>query len=292
MSREDRANPANVKLLRVAYNELLDAQAKAIDAVVTDGKGDDPYEVFAPLPSGQHGREARLALARSIKDVFDIPQNKRAKLESGLICASPVTVAAIERLNIAKESLKSTVSQIKGTDDPDNGSLGYRPVELQRTMKEVGFAAADLKRVYAKIRILEPGVHRVSWTWLVNHGTYKPIPRDVLERRLAGLEKEDPAAAALARSRLDAVEKPRPVTFFTLPDQLRVNYSTGAKGSRTNKSAAVSGVLVVPQKSLPIIKWVDRDLHQTRKRTRRPEPVARRELLPGWGVFYDASSPR
>ena len=58
MSTEDRANPDNVKLLRVVYHRLLNAQSNVMDAIMADGRGDDPYEVFAPLPSGQRGLEA------------------------------------------------------------------------------------------------------------------------------------------------------------------------------------------------------------------------------------------
>ncbi|MAY37863.1 hypothetical protein [Spongiibacter sp.] len=290
MSTEDRANPDNVKLLRVVYHRLLNAQSNVMDAIMADGRGDDPYEVFAPLPSGQRGLEARVALAKSIKNVFGALQDDGSEPLSGLVCASPETIAAVVELNSAKEELKSAVAHIKKTEEAGHGSAGFRPVELQRVMKEVGFAATDLKRVYANIRILEAGVHRVSWTWAVNHRTYKPISPDVLERRLAGLEQENPSAAELARDRLSKAKDPRPATLYSLPDQLRVNYSFGEKGSRVNKGYPVSGVLVVPQKSLPIVKWVDRDSHRRRAGARKPAGGVRKELLPGWGVYYHASA--
>jgi hypothetical protein len=291
MSTEKRADPANVMLLRGVYHRLLEAQSKAIDAIIDDGRGDAPYPCFAPLPSGQHDREARIALANSIKDVFDAIPSEGQKLPSGLLCASPECVAAITELNSAKTALQAAVATIKASGRDDRENANQRVLELKRAMKEVGFAAADLKRVYAKIRILEPDVFRVGWTWGVNHRTYKPIDKEALERRLLGLEKDNPAAAELARTRLSRFYKPRPATLFTLPDQLRVNYGHLVDGERKNKALPVSGVVVVQQKTLPKIKWGDRDSHKTQENPREPKGGFRKELLPGWGVYYDASRP-
>ncbi|WP_103684557.1 hypothetical protein [Zhongshania marina] len=291
MSTENRADPANVMLLRGVYHRLLEAQSRAITTIMDDARGDDPYPCFAPLPSGQHSWEARFALANSIKDVFDAIPSDGQKLPSGLLCASPESIEAITELNNAKTALQAAVATIKSSGSDDKEKVNQRVQELKRTMKEVGFAAADLKRVYAKIRILGSDIYRVGWTWGVNHRTYKPIDTEVLERRLQGLERDDPAAAELARTRLISFDEPRPATLFALPDQLRVNYGYIVDGKRKNKGLPVSGVVVVQQKALPKIKWRDRDSHKTQENPREPKGGFRKELLPGWGVYYDASRP-
>jgi hypothetical protein len=298
---DDRANPNNVENLREAYNSLLKAQSSAIDAILADGRTQgEKYAVYAPnicdLPAGKHGFEERIALANSIKDVFT---TRKADTDSltGILCSSPNTVAKIEALNAAKNQIKDVVTAIKRQDrllDSTTGEiaadLGFRTSELRKAMKEVGFAAVDLKRVYAQIRILEPKVHRVSWTWARKHVTYKKLSRKTLDQRIEELEATNPIAAREAANALSGMSKSNFTERCNLPPQLRINYSFGVKGALKLKASPVSGVLILQQNDLPSVRWRDLTSVQSRDDHPRlpPKLTSYKPLVAGWGVLYDA----
>tara|TARA_R110001592_G_scaffold221139_2_gene475821 strand:- start:28174 stop:29076 length:903 start_codon:yes stop_codon:yes gene_type:complete len=299
---DNRARPENVASLRAAYNLLLQAQSSAIDSILDDGRTQDKaYPVYAPticdLPAGKHGFDERIALANSIKNVFTT-RKENVDVLTGLLCSSPNTVAKIESLNAAKIDLKDVITSIKRQDRlPDNttgeiaADLGFRTSELRKAMREVGFAAVDLKRVYAQIRILEPQVNRVSWTWARKHTTYKKLSRKVIDQRIEELEATNPIAAKEATNVLRTMKKSSFSERFSLPPQLRINYSFGAKGSLELKAAPVSGVLIVQQKELPAVRWRDLKSIQDRDDNPRlpPKLASYKPLAAGWGVLYDAS---
>lgn len=290
-----RASIENVSLLRSAYNSLLHAQSSALDAILEDGRdSDSPYPVYAPtirdLSSGQHGFNERIALANSLKDVFTT-RKEDISVISGLICASPRTVQKITELNAAKTALKKVIAAIKEQDsDGPDSLITQRGSQLRLAMKEVGFAAVDLKRVYAQVRILEPGLHRVSWTWARNHLTHKRISRIEMERRIDQLRDTNPAAATELENAVAKVGGAKLTEKFSLPPQLRANCSYGAKGQLTLRSYPVSGVLIAQQKSLPRVQWRELDDLTDREARKPPKESTYKLLIKGCGVYYDASN--
>lgn len=290
-----RASIENVSLLRSAYNSLLHAQSSALDAILDDGRdSDSPYPVYAPticdLSSGQHGFNERIALANSIKNVFTT-RKEDLSVTSGLVCASPSTVQKITELNDAKTALKTVIAAIKAQDSDDPESvISQRGSQLRLAMKEVGFAAVDLKRVYAQVRVLEPDLHRVSWTWARNHKTHKRITRIEMQRRIDQLRETSPAAAIELENAVAKVGSAKFTEKFSLPPQLRANCSYGAKGKLTLRSYPVSGVLIAQQKTLPRVQWRDLDDIADREARKPPKANTYKLLLEGWGIYYDASN--
>lgn len=276
MSSLQEFDADNVHALRLAYERLLAACDTACDAIMADGTRNPSYPVCAPTFgdsfSGQRGLEARIALVATIRSMFGAKED--VNVLSGIICASPDTVAHIHTLNKAKLDVKNIVAKIKkdsipcdeidAEDDASNHPAfnGFRCAALRNAMKITGFAAVDLKRVYAQIRILEPCVRHVGWTWAINHSTFKTISRESLDASLRSLDKSHPDAAYAARLALKGRKDNRFVIRKKLPPQLRMNYSYNTDNGLAKKSGPVSGVLIAQQETLPTYKW------------REPEDVA------------------
>lgn len=209
-------------------------------------------------------------------------------IRSGIVCASPTTVGAVEVLNQAKAEFKQTVVAFRKAQDnekhPNHLLLRRFLEQTNRTISinewselEIAFARLqwhrlDLLHCYANIRILPANTDTVSWTWATVHSAQTVITKEKAIELAKALD--DPEKQARALADLGKVQQSKLIQFKRLPPQLRMNVMhPGGKNGRST-AYTVSGILIQPDTHLPEYVWrapPDPDTHQKRRRVKRSD---------------------
>lgn len=261
---------AYIRELYETYQTMAEACLRVKDAVRSDrGK----YPVYVP-PFGfteedKISNEAREAAINSMTQLFVLGQDEYVP-EAGILCASPGTVSAVERLNTAKMMFKKAVMAIRNFQTETDATVsritklirdevtekGYRTEALKKAMGTAGIGSLDLRRCYALIRIMPPDLDVFSWTWATNHSRIKKVTlNEALEMAKKLPEKETSETAQDLLNRCNPGEAL--VRRVSLPNQLRANYAYKEDGDIIRKSCPISGVVVAQQQHMPRKLWRD-----------------------------------
>lgn len=272
---------AVIKALHEAFSRLEEATAKAEVALWRDRA----LPVVLPEhPLGAAQREVAIAELTRLR----LRNDGDPLIRSGIVCASPAAVGAIEALNLAKAEFKQTVVAFRKARDNEkhpNHLLLRRfleqsndsvPVdewsELEIAFARLQWHKLDLLHCYANIRILPPATHTVSWTWATVHSAQTVInKKKAIELAMA---LDDPEKRAIALADLGKVQQDKLIQFKRLPPQLRMNVThPGGKNGRST-AFTVSGILIQPDTYMPEYIWrppPDPDTHQHRLRVKRSD---------------------
>lgn len=272
---------AVIKALHQAFSRLEEATAKAEVALWRDRA----LPVVLPEhPVGAAQREVAIAELTRLRHRNDGDPHIR----SGIVCASPATVDAIEALNLAKAAFKETVVAFRKAQDNEKHSnhLLLRrfleqtnesiPVDewsdLEISFARLQWHRLDLLHCYANVRILPPDTHTVSWTWATVHSAQTVIKKERAIQLAMALD--DPEKQAIALADLGKVRQNELIQFKRLPPQLRMNVMhPGGKNGRST-AYTVSGILIQPNTRLPEYIWRPApvpDTHKLRRRVKRSD---------------------
>jgi hypothetical protein len=250
------------------YLALQNACIKVKAAVHDSG---DYLPVYVPTCSSdkeeQRSVAAREAALKSITQLFHLRENEYLA-EAGILCASPKTVATIEQLNKAKDDFKKAVSDIRAHKiDKDIATAkidklisdemeekGKREGAIKDAMTTAGIGSLNLKRCYAKIRIMPEHLDVFSWTWATTHSRSKQVTIEEAMKLARSLKKDvtrDIAIDILSQCPLDEIL----LRKISLPNQLRANYAYKDNDILTRKSCPVSGIVIAQQTNLPRMVW-------------------------------------
>jgi len=250
------------------YLALQNACIKVKAAVHSSG---DDMPVYVPTYSSdkvaQRSESAREAALKSITQLFHLREDEYLA-EAGVLCASPKTVATIEQLNKAKDAFKEAVAEIRQyqtkTDiavakidkliSDEMEDKGRREGAIKDAMATAGIQSLNLKRCYAKIRIMPEHLDVFSWTWATTHSRSKKVTMveaEALARSLKDDRKRDVAIDILSQCPRDEVF----LRKLKLPNQLRANYAYKEHDILTRKSCPVSGIVIAQQANLPRMLW-------------------------------------
>lgn len=270
-SKKDSLLPADlINALYLAYQDLVEHCLMTKEAVRKDN---EDYPVYIPTFGRSEDEtgspEAREAAIESIIRLF-FPNEANWVPEAGILCASQETVSVIEALNKSKTAFKNAVLAIRNFhNDGDSSSAhisklirdeitdrGYRTESLKKAMSTIGIGTLDLKRCYAQIRIMPPGLTVFSWTWATTHTRMKKISFDQAQELAKNLAEERTSEVAL-----ELLNRCKSNENFalkvTLPNQLRANYAFRKGESIVRKSCPVSGVVIAQQRNMPRKLWRD-----------------------------------
>jgi hypothetical protein len=244
----------HINQVKIGFEGLLEASAAFRDSLIAD-EGLPLYlpelkEDFPDLSDAM----ARKKCAEALTVMWhEEPGNGLPR--AGIVCSSVATINAAERLNEAKSIFKSAVLEIREQDDGKNKSSMERYVTsmLKDVLATVRINRIHLLNCYKAIRILEPGLCQLTWTWAQLHSSIKNLSFDEaieLINSEAPDEQVEYFNQLLAQvpSNLQIVRK-KPIS-----NQLRANV---VYGERRRKMVTVSGVMLTPDPKLPLnrIKW-------------------------------------
>jgi len=257
------------------YEKYLDMAQTCLSvkkAVISDRK---EYPVYVPTLGRSNEDKisfaAREAAIDSMTQLFKLNDGETV-VETGILCASPSTVATIQDLNTAKNEFKKAIQDIKEYQKKKeiavkrivniiNDELvdrGYRTQTLKRAMGSAGISSLDLKRCYATIRILEPELDVFSWTWATGHTRLKTYTIENAVKLVSKLPQDQDKAAKAA---LSALARCKPgetlVQKKPLKNQLRANYAYIEEGLIKRSACPISGVVIAQQKNMPRYCWRD-----------------------------------
>jgi hypothetical protein len=256
--------------LSTAFQRMSDQGFAVASAIKSDYLAG--YPVYVPThgdSEAEHtSREALQAAIRSMTHLTIRPDT-RPQLHAGIICCSPATVLAVSDYNDAKGAFKQAVLDIrqfqKNRELPASRitrliqneirDKGFRSETLRRAMDAVRIADLDLKRCYARIRIMPPNLQVFSWSWTTKHSRIIKLTHE--EALRIASEWPDQHTSAIA---VDLIHRRcNPDTPLArkvpLPNQLRANYAFLENGEVVRASTPISGVVVAQQKVLPRKLW-------------------------------------
>ncbi|MBB3048869.1 hypothetical protein FHR99_003143 [Litorivivens lipolytica] len=192
---------------------------------------------------------------------------------SGILCASPETVAAARELNTAKEAFQSAVVAFRqssgdlGTSKrrtADKTSISRlmgqildtsasRSSDLSRVLQRMDLSRLNLVSAYRTVRILHPETKSVRWTWARRHSEVSSVTLEqarILANELSCRAARDTALRLLAD--LNAGEK----LAYRKPikPQLRANL-TFTDQARKRQQIITPSVIIMDGCALPAIKW-------------------------------------
>ena len=259
--------PEKITALSDRYRDLEEAIQRVQTAIERDAMHCARFIPTFGTTQDQHTSiDALKAASHSLTRLY-LEREAECPTQYGLICASPNTIEHIEALNLAKSTFKKVILEIravKKSRDAASASIqklieqevtdkGFRTPQLTEAMHNRRLTGLDLKRCYAKIRVLPPDLEMLSWTWATNHYRSQKLTR---EKAIALAEKLPTTSRQTALDKLkQAGSNEEFVRKVPLPNQLRCNYAT-LDGERA--STPVSGVLIAQQSSLPLrMKWRD-----------------------------------
>ena len=253
------------------YERYLALQNACIKVKAAIHASSDDLPVYVPTCSSdkeeQHSVAAREAALKSITQLFHLREDEYLA-EAGVLCASPKTVATIEQLNKAKDDFKKAVSDIRAHKiDKDIATAkidklisdemeekGKREGAIKDAMTTAGIGSLNLKRCYAKIRIMPEHLDVFSWTWATTHSRSKQVTIAEAMKLARSLKKDvtrDIAIDILSQCSPDEIL----LRKISLPNQLRANYAYKDNGILTRKSCPVSGIVIAQQTNLPRMVW-------------------------------------
>lgn len=261
---------SKIRDLYEAYQTLAEACMTLKAAVSSDR---DAYPVFVPTFGNQDkdktSNDARVAAINSMIQLFALNKGEHLS-EAGIVCASPASVEAVEQLNDAKAAFKIAVMAIRNFQKETDASVsrisklirdevtekGYRTDALKNAMSAAGISSLDLKRCYAKIRIMPQDLDVFSWTWATNHARIRKVTLNEAIEMAKKLPSKESIEIAL-----DLLNKCNPneilVRKSALPNQLRANYAYFEQGTIIRKSCPISGIVIAQQKKVPRTFWRD-----------------------------------
>lgn len=252
-----------------------------------------PTYTGSPEPASR--REAAVAsMTRMFRYDGECPP-----LEAGLVCASPATLEVAHRVNEAKLAFKEHITSMRKEIESRFEKIGNnlridhllqralskdrdfrRQHDLNIVLRNLDLARMDLIACYTQIRILEPQLKSISWTWARTRYTGVRVSHKealLMSEELDGDERQQ-AIQAISRFPADACfiqVKAQPTA------QLRANLMFHHR-TPPEKSISVAGILLSPDPSLPIYVWRDRpaDGAPQARLKRRDTRVSDRPLIP------------
>lgn len=258
----------------MALYESYQVMIEASIAVKTALNNDLGYPVYIPTYGAtETDNESELARKAAIDSIIQLfPAKDGEQLpEAGILCASPETVLIIDSFNKTKNDFKDSVmairkyqaemevpaSRITKLINDEVLEKGYRSEDLQKAMSTAGISSLNLKRCYAQIRIMPPGLDVFSWTWATTHSRIKQVSiTEALELAKSLPNKEASEAALDLLGQCGPGE--RLVKKVKLANnQLRANYAFIKDGKITRKSCPISGVVIAQQTNMPRKLWRD-----------------------------------
>jgi len=267
-SNEDILPQHYILALYERYLALQNACIKVKAAVHAAG---EDFPVYVPTYSSdddeQQSEAAREAALKSITQLFHLREDEYLA-EAGVLCASPKTVVTIEQLNKAKDDFKKAVVDIRRYQTKTNIAVakidklisdemedkGKREGAIRDAMATAGIQSLDLKRCYAKIRIMPEQLDVFSWTWATTHSRSKKVTIKEAMALAKSLKKDrtrEIATDILSQCPPDEIL----VRKISLPNQLRANFAYKENGVLTRKSCPVSGIVIAQQTNLPRLFW-------------------------------------
>ena len=261
-------NITNVDCVTQAYIEIENALSLVTKGIKNDVS--NGHELFMPHCNSES--ESLDALLNSISRT----RNDEKLPKSGLLCASPNTIASIEILNSARKAFKVACQQVKADDGAEKNP--NRGEALAKALRAAELQSVDLRTIEAQLRILSPSLRSVSWTWQMKHPTmnqYTVAEALALAEKLS--DEKAQKAARIDLNQLDANEIL--VVKKDLPPQLKANIQYFENDELVKKTISVSGVLVVPGKNLPLHCWRDKP-DKPADRLSRPKKIENEQFVP------------
>ncbi len=246
-------NTENIEQLSAAFIVFTKALLDVEKAIRNDPE--HGYQSFVPVNADTVNEYPRELAIKSIRRVRVDPD----LVVTGLLCASPKTLKAIEKLNDAKEQFQSAVMLIKGKSHTSSKMLQKlmgldqskkRDDGLATALRAIGGQSFDLRSCYAKLQVLPKDTSSVSWTWAMKHKRIKKYSLDdafKLSERLTNEKAKQ--AATIQLNRVPANETL--IQKLDMPPQLKANIKYWDKGRELKKNITVSGILIVQGKTLP-----------------------------------------
>ncbi len=255
-------------------------------AVRSDGRD---YPIYVPTFSDDAeentSEQARDAALRSMTQLFHLRENEYLA-EAGILCASAKTVYAVQALNKAKDDFKAAIKEIRlykkkadvATSKIDKliademEERGVRTDALIEAMGTAGIRSLDLKRCYAKVRIMPEQLDVFSWTWATSHSRIMKITvkeAEAMARSLTDENKRETALDILSGCPRDEIL----VRKIALLPQLRANYAFKENDVIVRKSCPVSGIVIAQQKFMPRKLW--REQPSTEDKEDKPTRIKR-----------------
>lgn len=249
-------NQLNTNKLAAAFEKMALA-TESVKEHCLDDINHQGFKLFVPGVT-----EQQVALA-SVLPMIGQYRVSSDQPKSALMCASQQTIEAIIKLNKAKDEFKLTVASINSAQEKTARAIKNQLMKLKRTellsnaLRSLDNSTIDLRTTYAHIQILPPNLESVSYTWATKHATYKKIKvSDAI--KIANQMSDDKVklAALIALENLP----PNELLAEKIDTQpaLKANLKyTDDNDQLIRKTIAVSGLLVVQDKSLPVHLWRD-----------------------------------
>ena len=266
----------SIEQVSAAYLTLTDAMTTLSQHIRADGEAHWP--IYVPQAQCSEGEDPREAAIQSIARVRVLP----SLIKTGILCCSTATRDAALALNQAKDQFKAAVGAIQSRAKKSATAIQMlirqdtheaRDPLLRKALRAIGAQSFDLRCAYAKVQILPTHTRSVSWTWAMKHRRIKKYTLAEAYELASQLTDEKAQLAAIIQLK-KLPQHEILLQKVDLSPQLRANIQYLGEGenegSHIKKSIAVSGVLFVPQKTLPITLWRDCPLSES-LRLARPQ---------------------
>lgn len=245
---------ANVNAVSGLYNAFQDLTRSNL--VVREMINNSPLPVWLP-PHYTGCPSPTQTCSTLLTELWNLDPHEQVERStyppSGLICASPQLIVAIQDLNSAKNRFKATIKGIRTSKKKFNfeGKLKEDP-EFKEVMYKKGLSRIDLMACYRQIRVLPPNVQAVSWSWALQAASVEKIRvSDLIDRLCSGTYGQDDYM-------LNSLANMNPNDFIVerkkKSPQLKVNIKiVGNEDSDSDGwfSSACSGVMVIQEHALP-----------------------------------------
>lgn len=240
----------------------------------------DSYPVYIPTFGSSNdlrtSTRARLTALDFITRVFGATRGEHDQ-SAGIFCASEELTRKVEAINNAKTFFAHTVTKAHrlASVSINQNSGRYISALLKDEIKnnrrherfdlftreQIIYNRIDLKACRRQIRVMPKKLDMFSWTWTSKHKRMVKLSKfDAL--KLA--EKLPDSARDVAIEVLTTCSDTEFAKVTPLKEQLRANYAYTEGGIMVRKSTPISGVVIVPQKTLPRLLW--REPPSTRER--------------------------
>lgn len=225
-------------------------------------RADDDRPLLLPTYRGESGG-GREAAIRSLTRVWH-PEPGESLVTAGLLCASAETRVAAELLNTAKGQFKDAVAAIR--EEGKKEKVGFehliekslkdnnpRNRKLKQALDTIHISRLDLVRCYTNVRVLDPDLRSISWTWATTHATIRKV---TIKGAVASAEKLDDDAREYALSKLAALPSGESLAYRKPnANQLRANLAYYEGEGVRRESLPISGIVLGQDDTLPRYVW-------------------------------------
>lgn len=244
----------------IKTHDLLDRACQEFGDAVRADKG---LPVLLPEYPGAADREAAIA---AMTQTWNLSPGETVPM-AGLVCSSTQTIQQAERLNEVKQQFQDAVILVRNSATGEKNRIdklidrmlqqeGRRTAELDIALKQARLSRLNLLRCYSKIRILEPNLHSISWTWAKTHSAIDPTTREEAIELAESIT--NPSTRDLVIARLSALPPGEPLAYKKkLPNQLRANLVWKEDTSYRRKAVTISGIVLSQDSTLPKYIWRD-----------------------------------